>query len=574
VSNFAFRVPGPPGNSGLAAPAALLLALVSGLTLWMAFPSLSWWPAAPLALAGFALACRGQRPHRAFGIGLAGALAFLVPHLHWSGVYVGLLPWGALAAVESLYLATMCSLFPLAWRAPGGRAGTVTALTGLWVAQEALRGRFPFGGFPWARVAFSQADAPTLGYAALGGVPLLSASVAAIGACLAVATVDLVTGPVPRSARRLRQTLPALVVAVAVLFGGLAVPRVTGSSGASSSGTSSSGTSSSGTAQIAAVQGNVPAPGLDFNAERRAVLDNHVTATERLAADVASGRAPQPDVVLWPENSSDIDPLRNTDAFAEISRATNAAETPLLVGAVLAEPAPKVSNTAIVWGPAGSAVPGPGERYVKRHPAPFAEYIPYRSFFRVLSDKVDLVPTDFFAGRTVGVLQVGHMKLGTVICFEVAYDNLVRDTVRSGAELLVVQTNNATFGYTDESVQQLAMSRVRAVEAGRAVAHVSTVGVSALIGPDGRELARSGHFTQQVLQARLPLRSARTTATQVGALPEWALTGAGLVLTGVGGHRGRNRRQKARQVAEKAPAKSMRTERQQRGKVPMRRSGR
>jgi apolipoprotein N-acyltransferase len=525
---------GTPSPRRLPAPVAYPLATGSGIALWTSFPSLGWWPAAPVALAGIALATRGQRPRRAFALGLAAGLAFLVPHLHWSGAYVGLLPWSALATFEALFVAAMCALFPAAWRAPGGRAGTVVALTGLWVAQEAVRGRVPFGGFPWARVAFSQAQAPTLGYAALGGAPLLTAAVAAVGACLAVAVVELTARQAAggRAAAGARRIAVALAVAAAVLFGGLAAPRVPGRVPGDASGS----------VQVAAVQGNVPEPGLEFNAERRAVLDNHAGATEQLAADVAAGRTPRPDVVVWPENSSDIDPLRNRDAYAVISRAADAVKVPVLIGAVLRQPAPNVSNAAILWGPTGSSEPGPGQWYVKRHPAPFAEYIPYRSFFRVFSDKVDLVVTDFAPGRHVGVLSAGPARLGTVICFEVAYDGLVRDAVRAGADLLVVQTNNATFGFTDESVQQLAMSRVRAVESGRAVVHVSTVGVSALITPDGHEVARSKHFTQQVLQARLPLRTERTVATRLGAGPEWAAAAAGVLLAGLGTRAGREGR--------------------------------
>ena len=500
-------------GTGLRLPAALALAAASGIALWASFPSLGWWPLAPVAVAGLAVATRGQRARGAALLGFVAGLAFLVPHLHWSGIYVGVLPWAALSAAEAGYFAAMAALMQRAWRAPGGRAGTVVVIAGLWVAQEALRDRTPFGGFPWARVAFSQADSPLLGLAALGGAPLVTGAVAAVGACLAVAAVGAVA--LLRSLGRRRVPALALVAAALVLAGGAVVPRPTGSDR---------------DVAVAAVQGNVPRAGLDFNAQRRAVLDNHVRATLDLAARVAAGRTPRPDVVLWPENSSDIDPLRNADAGEIISTATDAVGVPVLVGAVLQEPTDHVSNAAIVWGPDGGPAPGPGARYVKRHPAPFAEYIPYRSFFRHFSDKVDLVARDFAPGRTVGVLPAGGARLGDIICFEVAYDDLVRDTVTAGADLLVVQTNNATFGFSDESVQQLAMSRLRAVETGRAVVHVSTVGVSGLIMPDGRLVARSGHFTTDVLTARLPLRTQQTVATRVGPLPELVLAVAGVLL--------------------------------------------
>ena len=211
---------------------------------------------------------------------------------------------------------------------------------------------------------------------------------------------------------------------------------------------------------------------------------------------------------------------------------------PTLVGAVLLRDDGRLTNASIVWDPAT----GPGARYAKRHPVPFGEYIPDRAFFRRISSQVDLVSRDFAPGKAVGRLDLGPASLGVAICFEVAYDDLVRDTVRAGADLLVVQTNNATFGYTDEAVQQLAMSRLRAIEHGRAVAHVSTVGVSALIAPDGRVLTSTALFTPEVLQASLPLRTRLTLSDRLGAWPEAALTLLGLVLLAVSAGTGRGAR--------------------------------
>jgi apolipoprotein N-acyltransferase len=354
----------------------------------------------------------------------------------------------------------------------------------------------------------------------------VSAAVAAAAGCLAVAVVRVLR---PRSAPttvRARALLPlaAVAVAVALTAAGPLALRL-----------GQAGVGGERTAQVAAVQGNVPRAGLDFNAQRKAVLDNHVRATLALADDVRAGRAPAPDLVLWPENSSDIDPLRNEDAKAEISAATDRVGVPLLVGGVLSPPGPYVMNAGIVWLP-GS---GPGAMYLKRHPVPFAEYIPFRSFFRLFSDKVDLVSRDFAPGSEVGALQMGPAVVGDVICFEVAYDGLVRDTVLAGADLVVVQTNNATFGYSAESTQQLAMSRLRAVESGRAVVQISTVGVSGLVVPDGSLVDRSGLFTTDVLASRLPLRTGLTVATRTGAAPEIVLSLLGCILVAAVGLRRR-----------------------------------
>lgn len=505
-------------------------AVASGLLLTLAFPDPGWWPLAPAAVAGLTLAARGASARAAALLGFVFGVAFFAVHLSWSGTYVGVVPWAALTTVESLYLVPMAALLPRCWRLGRGigvrAAAMAVSVGGLWVAQEALRGRWPFGGFPWARLAASQSAAPDAGLAALGGLPLVSWAVAACGGLLALAVAELVRRPA-----RVTAVLP-LAAALLVPCTGLLVPLPTaGQAGRSGS-----------SVQVSAVQGDVPQAGLEFNAQRRAVLDNHANATLQLAAEVRAGRTPQPDLVLWPENSSDIDPLRNPDAYDVIDGAAGAIRAPILVGAVL-DDGSVLRNAAIVWSPndlaAGARGPvaqvGPGATYVKQHPVPFAEYIPDRAFFRHFSDKVDLVPEDFVAGHRSGVLQVGPARVGDVICFEVAYDGLVRTAVRRGADLLVVQTNNATFGYTDESVQQLAMSRLRAIESGRAVVHVSTVGVSAIIEPDGRIVRSSGLFTRDVLSARVPLRHSQTVATRLGVLPEAVLAVLGLLVLAFAG---------------------------------------
>ena len=507
----------------------LPLALLAGGALFLAFPGHDLWPLAPVGVALLALATTGAGLRRGALLGFAGGMVFFTESLSWSGVYVGALPWIALAILQSLFVALLGGV--CGWATSDrvravGRAGgalplpvrpaaplrvrpVVVALA--WVAQEALRDRLPYGGFPWVRLAFSQADSPFGRLAALGGAPLVTFGVALCGGLLAAGVLRLTrTRPVP-----LGPTLGALALALLVGLGGLLVPLPTDGP----------------PARVMAVQGNVPRAGLDFNSQRRQVLDNHVEGTLQGAAEVANGTAQQPDLVVWPENASDIDPLRNSDAAAQITRAVDAIAAPLVVGTLLEQPAPNVSNVSLLYLPGRGLV----QQYVKQHPVPFAEYIPDRAFFRLFSDKVDLVRADFAAGDRPAVFTVpaasgGQIHAGPTICFEVAYDSLVRDSVQQGADLLLVQTNNATFGFTNESVQQLAISRIRAMEHGRSVVHVSTVGVSALITPDGTAHQASTLFTRAVLSGELPLRTARTLATVVGAWPEYAACLALLVL--------------------------------------------
>ncbi|HKX68895.1 MAG TPA: apolipoprotein N-acyltransferase [Intrasporangium sp.] len=486
-------------------------ALVSGGVLCLAFPTFDVWVAAPVSLALLALVITGVRPRAGFGLGFLAGLAFFLPTLHWAGVYVGNLPWIALAALQALFFGLVGVLY--AWLSRPGHSGTVrpVAFAVVWVVVEGLRARAPYGGFPWVKLAFSQADSPFGHLASLGGAPFVGFALALAGALLAV-VASRALGRMPLSSL----ALPA-ALAVGLALSGLLVPLPTEGP----------------TAQFVGVQGNVPRPGLDFNAERRAVLDNHVNATLAAAGEGAGGQ-PTPDLYVWPENASDIDPLRNLDANQLIRNTVDRIGVPLIVGGLLEEPEGYVSNVSLLF------EPGKGEtdRYVKRHPVPFGEYIPNRAFWRLFSDQVDLVRRDFYPGSEVGLFTVPTasgqtIRTGLSICFEVAYDDIMRDVVDAGANVLVVQTNNATFGYTAESPQQLAISRLRAMEFGRSVVHVSTVGQSALITPDGTAHQVTSLFTRAVVRGDLPLRDSKTLATRLGEGPEWAALLALIVMLGL-----------------------------------------
>jgi apolipoprotein N-acyltransferase len=510
-------------GSGRRWPWRTLLALAGGFALVLAFPGYDLVWLAPLGPAALALAVHGRRFRSGLWLGLVFGLAFFVPLLSWTGIYVGPFPWLALAVWEAVHLAVLGGATALTSRL---RLWPVWAAA-LWVADEAVRGRFVLDGFPWGRLGFSQTEGPLLALAAYGGVPLVSFAVALSGALLAAAALALSralrAGGAGERRPLVRSAGVPLVAAVAVpAIGALAWLPLPGSSL----------TEGGPVSTVAVIQGNVPRAGLDFNAQRRAVLDNHVQRTLELAADVAAGEQPQPDLVIWPENSSDIDPYTNDDAARQIDRAAAAIGVPVLVGAVVDGPGENISNTAIVWDPQD----GPGDTYVKRHPVPLAEYVPARSFFRFFSDKVDLVRRDFVAGDEVGVLDVGGTRLGDLICFEVVYDGLVNDVVEGGAGMIVVQTNNATFGFTDESEQQLAMSRLRAVEFGRTVAVAATSGISAIVAPDGSIARSSELFTEAVFVEDVAQRSETTVAQRLGAAPEWVLSavGAGALLVAAG----------------------------------------
>ncbi|MFR9803368.1 apolipoprotein N-acyltransferase [Pseudonocardia sp. RS010] len=505
--------------------ARVVPALAAGVVLYLSFPPRELWWLAPPVFAVLGVVLRGVRARRGFLLGYLFGLGFLVPLLSWTGTFVGAVPWLALGLVEALAFGLAGAGMAVTSRLPAAPLWGAA----VWVGAEALRSRVPFGGLPWGRVGFGQPEGLFLPAASVGGVPLLS---------FVTVLAGLALGELVR--RLARRELRASVVPAVLLVVALVAGPVAGLVPATVDGPSRSVT-------VAAIQGNVPRLGLDFNAQRRAVLDNHVRVTEQLAAEVAAGRQPQPDVVIWPENSSDIDPFRNADAAEVISEAAAAIRAPILVGSVLVNQDRTASNAVLVWDP----VLGPVARNDKRRIQPFGEYMPWRSFFRLFSDYVDRAGT-FVPGPGPGVLQAGGADIGIAICWEVAFDDLVADSVSAGATMLAVPSNNATFGLSEMTYQQLAMSRVRAVEHDRPVVVATTSGVSATITPEGTVTGSTGQFVPGTLVAVESLEDTTTLATRLRSVPEWVLTAVGVMAIGAALLTGRRARRGAAAAQEGA----------------------
>lgn len=493
------------------------LAAALGVCLALAMPPLGWWPLALVAVGGLALLCRRVSMAKGALAGAVFGFAFMLVCMWWLHVVVPGIQF-AISAAEVPFYALLGLSLAATSRLPGWPLWGACA----WVAMEVLRGNVPLGGFPWARLGTAFVDTPVVGWSRYLGEGGLTLVVALASILLAVAVV---------CARR----WAVVSVAAAVLLLGASSLLPVGLQGPAGR-----------TLTVAVVQGDVPGKGLHSFSEPRVTLQNHAEATRELAADVTAGRLPAPDVVIWPENASDIDPFLDDRAGALIQDVVDAVGAPVVVGAVTLGPGPdEVQGKGIVWHPSS----GPGDRYAKRKLVPFGEWVPFRAALTPIIPLLEAeIPRDFVPGVRPGVLDVGRATVGAVMCFEVAYDSAIRDVARDDVDLLAVQTNNATYLGTYQLEQQWAITRMRAVETGRAVAVAATTGISGVIAPDGGVVERTESRAQQVIVAEVPAGQGQTLGIRIGGPLEIAsLAVAGLAtLVAAAAARRRKGRMRAR----------------------------
>lgn len=498
-----------PAGPRAAAPSlgiAVLAAALGGWTMDLGFPDLGWWPLTIVGTALVVLSLRGRSIGGALLVGAVAGFTFYGTLIEWLTVYLGVVPWLALTLAQVFFVALFAIPIALAWRwmpvAFPGVAGRLlllpTVLAGLWTAREAISNVWPWGGFAWGRLAVSHADGPLAHWVAWIGMSGLTFLLALLAAVLAAVAVE-------------RRTP---VIARAVLVAGLAATMLVWPAFP---------TSTTGSVRVGAVQGNSQT-GLFAQYEAGDILQDHLDATQPLYA------LDEPlDLVVWPENGTDLDPLRSDYAAAALDSVSSRLEAPLVVGTITAD-GDDTFNSVLLW----QAGEGATDQYDKIHPVPFAEYLPEREFFYPLApDLFDLVPRDYTFGQRDTVLELEGVIAGIAICYDIVDDDLLARMIDEHATVLLAPTNNADFGRTDQSVQQLAIARLRAIESGRSVVQASTVGASAIIAPDGSTIDALPLFTAGVMVAEVPLSETITPAHALGRTLEWfvcLLAGAALAI--------------------------------------------
>lgn len=479
---------------------ALLTAAAGGAIIDAGSPDKLWWPVAFVGIALVLWALIGQRPGRAFVVGLIAGFSFWGVHIFWLTLYLGPVPWLALAGLQSIFfglgamlIAIVYRLAPKVWPSRLGRLGLVpVVIAGLWVLRESISAVWPEGGFSWGKVAFTQSESPLAPLVAWVGFAGLSF----IMVWLVAFAVQLARESTLPALRRLVWITTAVVAILAMP----AWPAPT-----------------NGTSRIAAVQGNSDA-GLFSQRAFGDILNDHISETLPLIGQNV-------DMVVWPENAADMDPTRYPQAARALDYLSEKMNAPFVVGTITQTDAGEFYNSSLLWEAGQGAV----DTYDKRHPVPFAEYMPARPFFRALApDLVNLVTRDYSMGTTDTVFDINGVIAGISICFDITDDSVVREMIGQGAQVILAQTNNADFGRTNENLQQLSIARLRAIETGRSLVNISTVGNSAIIGPDGKTIIAIAPYEAGSMVADVPLSTTNTPATLIGQGLELLIGGLGL----------------------------------------------
>jgi len=461
--------------------------VVSGLLLTLAFPALSWWPMAFPAVVLALISLIGRRLWSSVLVGFAFGAAFFFVNLLFTARYLGPVPWIALSMLEAVLTAAGAVPITLAYRwlprvLPGVTARLLLLpllVAGLWTLREQVVGSWPYGGFPWGRIGISQVNGPVADLASWVGVSGLTFLVV----LLCAAAIEYVR------LARFRRPLTALPMAVVALLL-LLVPQFP--------------TTAAGSLRVGAVQGNGPAGYFDERTPD-AVLRAQLEATAPLLDE-------DMDVLLWPEGGVDSDPTVEGSTADILDALSTRLDAPLIVAAVTQRD-DEYFNSSLLWEAGEGAV----QTYDKRHPVPFGEYVPDRAFFEPFApDLIGLIQREYTPGATPPFFDLGGVGVGLGICFDVIYDDVIWDGAREGAQIYMFQTNNADFRGTDENLQQLAFARMRAIETGRSVVNLSTVGTSQIISSDGTTMLglpadEAGHMLADV-----PLRTGLTPAVVAG----------------------------------------------------------
>ncbi|MGJ3509625.1 apolipoprotein N-acyltransferase [Enemella sp. A6] len=504
---------------GLPGPLRILAAAAAGVLTAVAFEPYGLWFLAPFTVALFgALTSQVRLPLAAvtgfaYGAGLWGL------GIEWLVVFTAPALIGVVC-LEALFFALLgMAVNRIQPRAAIGKTPARPGLPGwpvwlaaAWSACEFWFSRQPWGGFPWMRLGFTSVESPYGGW-----LPLLG--VAGVGFLITLTGTTLLW-LVRRAPARPKLAVVIAVGLVAMLAVGQGLRVWTPGLPPGDE-----------RVNVAVVQGNVFGVGINAMGRARSMPNNHLAETTKLMARAHAGQVPMPDLVVWPESSTDADPTRDARTRASVQAATEVSGLPVLVGAVMDGPGEGERQTSVLW---WDPEDGIVDRYDKQDLVPFGEWIPMREVFLPLVPMLAAVGKQSVPGTEPGLIS-GQLNdgrqilVGDVLCYELAYDDTVATMFGGDPDIVVVQSNNSMYGYSGQIEQQFAITRARAMEGRREIAVSTTSGVSGLIDPLGRVLDRTEEFTADHRVYELHSGPVRTPAGKLAGP-----VSMGLMLLGLG----------------------------------------
>jgi apolipoprotein N-acyltransferase len=454
----------------------LLTAALAGILLVLAYEPFGFWILAPIGLAIFIYTLHQVQITSKFFIGFIFGLSFWLIQINWLSV---LSP--AVLTITAIALSFFYGIFAMFTEIfqKSKMWSIYSAIS--FLTLESLFNYWPFGGFNWGTIGFITSENPFASGVEIIGVFGLSVLIYSLSLTL-IACISLIRNGAANAA--------FVTLVIWILIPG-AIDALKGMQQEDFV---------SNELMVGVVQGNVPRLGLEFNAQRKAVYQNHISETYRL---LDQNKVPL-DLIIWPENAPDVDPFTNDEVIRELNLLAKDAAAPILVGSRMQSELGPVNAGILIEGDTdlNSAF-----LYAKQKLVPFGEKIPLESFLAPIAQNFGPISESLVPGTSAGILEIDGKKLGLLICFEVAWGQLAKDVVEQGAMVLIIQTNNATYGLTSQLSQQFNIAKLRAIESQKQVVTVATSGISGQIDRDGSVIWVADEFVAASAALQLDLYS-------------------------------------------------------------------
>ena len=467
-------------------------AIIAGLLYFLSFPPYDFWYLIFPALYLFYYSLLSSKKSFLSGF-IFGCVAYGVILLGIQSI--GLEAWIPLTILMGLMYGVFSKLFSYLNVKSGNNFYVLLAALAVF---DLIRAYFPFGGFPWGFPSTVLLTGP-IDSPLFFEVPLTFRNFGPTGSSLLLQSLPLVIALGVFSKSKPKNYLKDYSIFLLIIFTIFISNYVVNDYQYTQLETSE--------LNITIVQGNSPCPGAKNRCsnERQKIYDSHLAQTQSLEGNF--------DLVVWPESSTGFnnDPGVHSRVQNDVSTEALRLDSYFLIGGDRPVQKEYFENYGIFINREGEIV----DQYLKQHPVPFGEYIPFRKYLDWIPP-LALVPRDMIRGDGQKIFMVNDTKISTVISFEGSFQRYIRNSVLDGAELVVILTNQASYGESGMSDQFILMSRANAISNERPIVHAAITGKSAFIDHNGKVISQTELFETTTLNEKLEVRQTETPYSKYG----------------------------------------------------------